>query len=172
MPNYSNGKIYRIVCNETGEQYIGSTTQSLAQRLACHKCKQTCKSKQIIERGNYEMVLIEECPCENKEQLGRRERHYIETMECINANIPTRTLKEYREANREKIAEYREANREKYLEWQRAYNEANREKHAEYHRTWREANREKRVEYRVANREKIAEYNRAYREAKKSAPVA
>ena len=26
---YVNGKIYRIVCNITGEQYIGSTIQSL-----------------------------------------------------------------------------------------------------------------------------------------------
>jgi hypothetical protein len=165
MPNYSNGKIYRIVCNETGEQYIGSTTQSLALRLGQHKCHCNCISRQILERNNYAIVLIEEYPCENKEQLCRRERHYIETMECINIQIPTRTCKEYCEANREKAIEraraYVEANREKIVEQQRAYRESNREKIAEYKRT-----------YRVANREKILERDRAYYESKKSSLVA
>ena len=27
MVNYENGKIYKIVCNETGSIYIGSTAQ-------------------------------------------------------------------------------------------------------------------------------------------------
>jgi hypothetical protein len=177
MPDYSNGKIYRIVCNETGEQYIGSTTQSLAQRLTQHKCHQKCMSRQILERKNYAIVLIEECPCENKEQLGRRERHYIESMECINNRIPTRTKREanraYRETNREKIAElnraYREANREKIAEQKRAYHEANREKLTEKTSAYYEANREKVLEqtraYREANREKLLEKARAYREA-------
>jgi len=30
---YKNGKIYRIVFNITGEQYIGSTCKTLKQRL-------------------------------------------------------------------------------------------------------------------------------------------
>ncbi len=35
--DYKNSKIYRIVCNETGETYIGSTTQTLTKRLSKHK---------------------------------------------------------------------------------------------------------------------------------------
>jgi len=34
---YKNGKIYRIVCNQTGLQYIGSTCKTLKQRLQQHK---------------------------------------------------------------------------------------------------------------------------------------
>ena len=37
MNNYNDGKIYEIVCNITGERYIGSTIQTLSQRLAAHR---------------------------------------------------------------------------------------------------------------------------------------
>ena len=36
--DYKNSKIYRIVCNTTNKQYIGSTTQPLFKRLSKHKC--------------------------------------------------------------------------------------------------------------------------------------
>ena len=39
---YKNGKIYRIVCNITGEQYIGSTCKTLKQRLQQHKSSYKC----------------------------------------------------------------------------------------------------------------------------------
>ena len=34
---YDAGKIYKIISNVTGEQYIGSTTQELDNRLKFHK---------------------------------------------------------------------------------------------------------------------------------------
>ena len=35
MPDYSKGKIYKIVCNVTGLVYVGSTCEpTLARRLA------------------------------------------------------------------------------------------------------------------------------------------
>lgn len=152
MPDYSKGKIYRIVCNETGEQYIGSTTQSLALRIAQHRNysktpRDQCNSKQIIDRGNYAIVLIEECPCENKEQLERRERHFIETMDCVNRYVPTRTRKEYYQDNYESIAEqrrkYEEDNRQRLTERQRLYRLNNKEKTDKYQREYCEANRER-----------------------------
>ena len=36
MPDYSKSKIYKIIDNTNGNVYFGSTTQSLAQRLAGH----------------------------------------------------------------------------------------------------------------------------------------
>ena len=37
MPDYQQGKIYKIVCNTTGLLYIGSTTQKfLSSRLSGH----------------------------------------------------------------------------------------------------------------------------------------
>jgi len=128
MPiDYSKSKIYRIVCNETGEQYFGSTTQSLVQRMCKHR-HHTNKSASfhIIARGNYDIVLCEEFPCKNKEQLHARERKWIEENECVNKNIPSRTkeerqdyMKEWGEKNRERLREY---NRE------RQYNYRNNQK--------------------------------------------
>jgi len=89
MVNYQLGKIYKIVCNETGEQYIGATCQKkLCTRLAQHVSNNKCSSKGIIERGKYEMVLIEDYPCTSKDQLHQRERHFIETLICVNKRIP------------------------------------------------------------------------------------
>ncbi len=121
MPtNYQNGKIYRIVCNITGLTYIGSTCQTLSQRLTKHRgCyrqllanpdkKKLVTSVKVIAGGDYDIVLLEKCPCESKEELHKRERYYIESMDCVNKVIPTRTEAEkkkiYREKNKDSIAE-------------------------------------------------------------------
>ena len=48
-------------------------------------------------------------PSNNKDELRIRERYYIESIECINKNIPGRThtesVKAYRESNRDIINE-------------------------------------------------------------------
>lgn len=135
MPDYSKGLIYRIVCNETGEQYIGSTTQTLTKRLSQHKkdiSRNPCSSTQIINRGNYAIVLIEECPCENKNQLERRERYFIETIECVNMKKPAQTKEELREHKRE----YREINNEQILENKKIYRENNKEQIRDYRREY------------------------------------
>jgi hypothetical protein len=49
---------------------------------------------EILEKNNYEIILIENYPCETKEELHKRERHFIESMQCVNKVIPTRTHKD------------------------------------------------------------------------------
>ena len=94
MPDYGKGKIYKIVCNTSGKVYVGSTTKDrLCQRLAKHvdhykqwkagKGNKT-SSFDIIENGNYEIILLEDHPCSSKDQLHARERHFIESLECVN----------------------------------------------------------------------------------------
>jgi hypothetical protein len=117
MPDYKDGKIYKIMCNVTGKIYIGSTTHSLRMCLAEHRSgyKQYMKkmkgnyvtSYQIIEQGNYDIELVERMEYESKEELLRRERHFIEIIECVNKVIPTRTHKEYYEDNKMQIADKR-----------------------------------------------------------------
>tara|TARA_R100000951_G_scaffold107970_3_gene103833 strand:+ start:581 stop:1084 length:504 start_codon:yes stop_codon:yes gene_type:complete len=129
MPDYQNAKIYKIVCNNTGKQYIGSTTTNyLCNRLAQHRRDYikgvNITSKEIIEGGNYSMVLVENCPCNSKDELHKRERHYIETLECVNKFIPGRTAEELYNLN--KI--YKKNNNEKVREISRLYYEKNREK--------------------------------------------
>ena len=116
MPDYSKSKIYKIVCNETGATYYGSTVQKVSERMGKHR-RMLCSSRQIIERGNYGYSLVEEFSCDTIEQLHARERWYIENNDCVNKQIPTRTRKEYRESNKEQKKQY-----------DKEYNEANKEK--------------------------------------------
>ena len=164
MVNYQLGKIYKIVCNETGEQYIGATCQKkLCTRLAQHVSSKKCASKGIIERGNYEILLIESVPVDSKDQLHQRERFYIESIECVNKQIPCRTetekrnikkewrqenkeyQKEWRQDNKEKMKEYNKKNyvdnREKILEKQKKYDIKHRDNKLEYDKEYRQQNR-------------------------------
>lgn len=134
MVNYQNGKIYRIVCNVTGKQYIGSTISSLNTRLSQHKKYikdgKYCSSKIVLEEGDYDIVLIEDFPCERKEQLLQRERYYIETIECVNKKIPTRTQ-----------AEWYIDNKERLIEKQMLWNNTNKDKLKEYQKTFKNKNK-------------------------------
>jgi hypothetical protein len=106
MNKYTNGKIYRLVCNITGLNYYGSTIQPLYKRLNDHKKSYSKYTRdkfhyltayEIIKNNNFNIVLVEEFPSKNKQQLEARERYYIDNNECINKYRPTRTKKEYYE---------------------------------------------------------------------------
>jgi hypothetical protein len=129
MPNYAKGKIYKLINTEGTLCYVGSTTTTLAQRKAEHRSKykswkngkyKYTTSFKIFEDDEQgcEIVLIEDFPCNSKEELEKQERHYIESIECVNKHRPTRTYKEYAEANKDKIKQYKkefyEQNKERY----------------------------------------------------------
>ena len=101
------GKVYKIVCNKTDEVYYGSTIQTLPRRKAEHirdaKKDGKCVSKIIIDRGDWEMKLVEEIEYQDIKEVRERERYYIENNTCVNKFIPNRTEKEYREQHRERI---------------------------------------------------------------------
>lgn len=154
MPNYLNSKIYKLVCNKTGLTYYGSTTRTLSQRLTEHKSrfKQNilhCKSIEIIKNGDYSIVLCEECPCENKDQLKAIERKWIETNDCVNKLFPSRTNKEYYETNKKEINSKK---KERY--------ENQKEKIKCDYQTKKEEFREKNKEYYYKNRETILRQKR------------
>ena len=134
MSNYQNGTIYKIVCKdpEITECYVGSTT-SHSKRKSRHKssCNNE-KSKDynypvyryIRDNGgwdNWEFVLLEDYPCRNKKQLNIRERFWFEKLGArLNSIYPQRSMKEWKEENKEKIKErkikYYEDNKEEILE--------------------------------------------------------
>jgi hypothetical protein len=110
MPkDYSKAKIYKIVCNTTGKTYYGSTTSPLSKRLGEHvrifKYRGMCSSGEIIKNENYQILLCEDFPCENVEQLRARERIWIEENDCVNLRIPNRTNREWYEENKEEHIE-------------------------------------------------------------------
>lgn len=163
--DYANGKIYKIepICDhEESEVYYGSTTQSLSKRIGKHR-----ESYKLWKKGKFHKItvydlfdtygvenckiyLVEEFPCENKMQLEKREGEVIQANSCTNRIVVGRTIKEYIEDNKEKIAEkkkvYQQDNKEKIAEKKRKYYEDNKEILAQ----------KKKQNYRE-NREKVAE---------------
>ena len=133
MPEYKNGKIYQIVCNITREVYIGSTVQSLEERLLNHRQKGTrmCASKQIIDRGDYYIELLETYPCESKTELELKETEYQKNINCINKQLARRSKQEYYKDNKEIIVESR-----------KVYYENNKKMLSKYHKEYRYANKE------------------------------
>jgi len=166
---YSRGKIYRLICDTTGLVYIGSTIEKLSRRLSKHRAdyKRFLNKKQhfissykILENDNYKIILIVNFPCNSKEELHREERKYIETMDCINKIIPTRTNKEYKQQNKEHFKEYH-----------KQYREENKEqikiKKQEYYHENKERLHIKNKEYNENNKDKIKENTKEYRENNK-----
>jgi len=191
MPDYQNGKIYEIINDQTDDKYIGSTTILLSQRMAQHRSnyKKYLKDEgryitscNILKYDSAKIVLIENFPCNSKEELHARERYWIENSKCVNKCIPCRTQKEYYEDNKEKLNEkskeyyednkeqrkiYYEDNKQKRKEKLKQYYEDNKEKLKEYNKEYREDNKEKIKEYLENNKGKIKEYKKKYYEDNK-----
>jgi hypothetical protein len=142
MVNYNLGKIYKIVCNETGKVYIGSTCEpSLAKRLTKHVAHYKrylggkgdyITSYDVLENGNYEIILLESCPCNNKDELRAKEKEHILKNDCVNriknvVQTPEEKLKQMKEWY-DNNKEYRLQHMKKY---NKIYYDNNKEK-------WRE----------------------------------
>ena len=132
--NYQNGKIYKIVSNQSEEVYIGSTAQVLlCQRFGQHmneykrylsgKIKPKTSSVNIIQYNDAHIVLIEVYPCHSKEELVRREQYHMDLHKDLAVN-KLRAVgldgKEYYELNKDKKKEYYEANKDKKKEYYEA----------------------------------------------------
>jgi hypothetical protein len=132
MNKYNNGKIYKIIDNTNGNIYIGSSIQTLKERLRTH-INSNCASKEIIKNGNYRIELIEDYPCNNKEELRIREQYYIDNLECINL-LNSYTSKEYRKEYKKKYdKEYHIKNKVNILNRQKEYYNNNKNQKKEYY---------------------------------------
>ena len=117
MPNYQEGKIYKIYNTINDDIYIGSTTQKICERMRCHRSNYKYKDKfknlvnvKLYEAmdeygvGNFFIELIEKYPCNDKDELRRSEGKYIRELKpSLNMVIAGRTHKEWREDNRETL---------------------------------------------------------------------
>jgi len=162
MPNYQNGKIYKLICDKTDKIYIGSTVQSLKQRLGLHKSKKTCTSKQLLELGEVKIELIENYSCNTKKELETKERYYIEKYKDIVVNkcIPTRTDKEYYdEVDSQRKKEKYDNNKEYYKQKSKKNYEANKdiisEKDKKYYKENKDIISEKMKQYYQKNKDEI-----------------
>tara|TARA_R110000782_G_scaffold98276_1_gene183578 strand:+ start:387 stop:1013 length:627 start_codon:yes stop_codon:yes gene_type:complete len=154
-----------MVNNIDNEEYIGSTTSTLVKRKYQHKVFSTRTPNTLVYKHfnkigweNVEIILIESCPCENRDELLRRERFWFDELKpSLNKNRPyvsDEEKKEYITGNKEKLAKkavvYYQNNKEKIAE--RYQN--NKEKIAGYYQN----NKEKIAEHYQNNKENIAEH--------------
>jgi hypothetical protein len=161
MVNYQNSIIYKICCKDVNikEIYVGSTANQLRIRKSKHKycCNNENDNNynlyvyQFIRQNggfdNWDVVIVENVKCENKQELHKKERFYIEELGAeLNKQVPSRSLEEWKQDNKETILE----------------------KQKEHYHKNKETIAEKRKEYRIDNKEKIAEINKQYREDNKN----
>lgn len=79
MPNYADGKVYLLVCAETGKRYVGSTTLSLCRRLSLHKSNAPKNSNRVTQHfegvgwDRARIELVERVACADKFELHERE---------------------------------------------------------------------------------------------------
>jgi len=156
MCDYSKGKIYSIRSHLTDDVYIGSTIETLSNRLSQHKKyyqkwlitkKRYTTSYKIIEKdAKCYIELVELYPCNSKIELHRREGEIIRATTCVNKNIAGRTQKEWFEENKQKLVEQRKEhyndNKQQLLEKQKQYRDNNKQKIAEKNKQYYENNKE------------------------------
>ena len=91
--DYKNGKIYKILNTIDDDCYVRSTCQPLSTRMAKHRMDMNSNVKKdrklyikMHELGidKFYIELIEDCPCENKEQLRKKEGEYIRQLSTLN----------------------------------------------------------------------------------------
>jgi hypothetical protein len=149
-----------LKCNLTDKVYIGSTCSTLSTRLSKHlyqyksflnNISNFVTSFIILKNDDYEMILIEDYPCETKKQLKEREQFYILNTCCVNKNIPNRTLKQYYIDNKENYKQYYQNNKEMIIQNQR-----------NYYRTNKDVIREKYKNYYIKNKDIIKQKRKIY----------
>ena len=95
---YQNGKIYKIYVRGSNLCYIGSTCGLLNKRMANHRAKykqyQAGKLKaklsvfEVLAVEGARIELIEDYPCQRKDQLMMREGYWVQNIDCVNKQTP------------------------------------------------------------------------------------
>ena len=137
MPDYSKGKIYKILNTIDDEIYIGSTLETLGQRMTKHRYSMKTKQHCVLYNHMHELgvthfyiELVENFPCNDVYELKAREGHYIRQFGTLNMLIAGRTYKEWAETHKEHIKhikqQYYEDNKQNVLNRCKQYKEEHR----------------------------------------------
>ncbi len=143
MSKYINAKIYKLMNNITDKIYIGSTTKDLNLRLQLHKSPHNpTVSKQLFNNQAIVSIhLIEDYPCNSRNELKLKEIHYINANpSCINKNKPF-------------ISNFTTSDID-LINWRRDYRNQHLEKMKAYHSIYK-----KTIDYKEKSRLYTATYN-------------
>jgi len=135
------GIIYIIICNETGERYVGSTKTTISKRMKTHrKQNDTCSCHQIILRNNYRIEVLEEV--DNNDILRIREQEWIDKTECVNKVNAYVSNEDLKQKLQKYNKEYELINKEKRKEQKRIYYLENKDQIDKKNKEFYEKNRE------------------------------
>ena len=174
--SYDNGRIYCIRNSISDDLYIGSTTQSLSKRMQKHRSSMTSErdgnmliyqKMREIGKEHFYIELYENYPCENIEQLRKREGEVIRELQpTLNKRVENRTLQEWKEQNKDKIKEqikkWHEEHKEELKEYNKKYREENKEVITERKKEHYENNKEHYKVYREEHKNRINNNNKIY----------
>lgn len=151
------GFVYKITSPSTDKIYIGSTTKTLGRRFSAHKYRQNCSSKIITSLGDAVIECIEEVEFEDIKELRCRERYHIQLNQdrCVNKLIPTRTRKEYKIDNADKIKEIEKQYYIDNADRIKEYRISNAHRKKEYDKQYNIDNADKRKQYNIDNADRI-----------------
>ena len=118
------------------------------RRFTTHKLlSNPTTSKQIIDKGDAIILLVEDYPCQSEDQAKAREAYYILNFNCLNKNIPGRTQKEWIDLHKNE-----------YVEYHKHYRESNKEKIEKYG----EEHKDETKQYKINNKEKVKEMKKLW----------
>ena len=153
---YQNSRIYTIESYSRPDLiYVGSTYTTLPRRLSEHKSdfkkylKGTHKymtSFELLKCPDYHINLVENYPCNNREELHARETYFIKTMNCVNKQIPFRTEEEKIELQKIYRTNYKQEHKEDIKIKDAKYRAEHKEQFAKYYEEHKEQISEKRKE--------------------------
>ena len=142
---YNHGIIYKLCCKDLTikDVYVGSTC-AFRMRKAAHKsdCNNENSKKYnrnvykfIRDHGgwdNWDMIEIKKVNCETKRELEKEERAVLEMLGgTLNSIVPTRSHKEWAEANNTKRTKYKtewyESNKERIIQKKKMKYHANKD---------------------------------------------
>jgi hypothetical protein len=156
--DYQKSQIYTIRSHKTNEIYVGSTCSPLEKRLYEHRKKyrhlmegrtdKYTSSFEIIKHADHYIELLENFPCNSKNELRKKEGECIrQTENCVNIKIAGRSGKQWVEDNRNHVKEYQKQydteHKEEKKEYDTEYRKQNSEKIKAYKAKWYQDNKKK-----------------------------
>jgi hypothetical protein len=142
MVNYQLGKVYKIISDDFNKIYIGSTCcKYLCMRFAIHMLdyntwkknpekyrRKRTSSFKILKYNNCKIILIENYPCNSKDELISREQYWIDKNKDICINMKRAKCINKKECQKEYHKKHYYKNKNKIIEANNKYYKNNREK--------------------------------------------
>jgi len=150
---YQQTLVYGIVCLITKEKYVGSTHQTLDERIARHIKQRSCSAWQILQRGNYKAYVIQHYPCNTRREKlvreGAWQRAYQKSFgeKLVNKQIEGFFAHESPEAMREYKKQYHQEHKGDKAVYSKQYYKGHKGDKAVYNKQYYKGHKEEAQAY-------------------------